>query len=103
MNRKRTIGTLALLTTGIAALTASPASATSIIGFGNAAYDNACTNRGNAHAGGPTTQHSGSATGLGVALPANSPGNQCGTLGLPTILHEVGGIDMVGTFTGGEV
>ncbi|MEV5341978.1 hypothetical protein AB0K93_26350 [Streptomyces sp. NPDC052676] len=103
MKRKHTIGTLALLTTGIAALTASPAAATSIIGFGNSAHDNTCTNHGGAHASGPTTQHSGSATGLGVALPASSPGNQCGTLGLPTILHEMGGIDMVGTITGGEV
>jgi hypothetical protein len=103
MNRKHTIGALALLTTGIAALTALPAFATSVIGFGNAAYENACTNRGGAHAGGPTIQHSGGATGLGVALPVSSPGNQCGTLGLPSVLHEVGGIDMVGTLTGGEV
>jgi hypothetical protein len=103
MNRKHTIGTLALLTTGIAALTASPASATSIIGFGNSAHDNACANHGGAHASGPTTQHSGSVGGPAVALPASSPGNQCGTLGLPTILHEMGGIDVMGTLTGGEV
>ncbi|MEV7084108.1 hypothetical protein AB0N88_37085 [Streptomyces sp. NPDC093516] len=100
MNRIHVTGALALLT---AVSIATPASATSIIGFGNAAFDNACANIGGPRAGGATKQHSGIITGLGVALPASSPGNQCGTLGLPTILHEMGGVDVVGTLSGGEV
>jgi hypothetical protein len=104
MNRIHVTGALALLTAASSALSiATPASATSIIGFGNAAYDNACANVGGPRASGATQQHSGIITGLGVALPASSPGNQCGTLGLPTILHEMGGVDMAGTLTGGEV
>jgi hypothetical protein len=103
MTRTHTVGMLALLTAGFMALAASPVAATSVIGFGNAAYDNACANVGGPRAGGATKQHSGIITGLGVALPASSPGNQCGTLGLPTALHEMGGVDVVGTLTGGEL
>jgi hypothetical protein len=104
MNRIHVTGTLAVLTVASSVLgIATPASATSIIGFGNAAFDNVCANIGGPLAGGVTKQHSGIITGLGVALPASSPGNQCGTLGLPTILHEMGGVDVLGTVTGGEV
>ncbi|MBW5423493.1 hypothetical protein GKQ77_18295 [Streptomyces sp. BG9H] len=95
---------LALLTaTGSALGIAAPASATSVIGFGNAAFDNACAALGGPSASGATTQHSGILTGLGAAVPAGSAGNQCGTLGLPTSLHEMGGVDVIGTVTGGEV
>ncbi|MET9432385.1 hypothetical protein [Streptomyces sp. NPDC003036] len=103
MNRIHVTGALALLTASSALGIATPASATSIIGFGNAAFDNACVNIGGPRAGGATKQHSGIITGLGVALPASSPSNQCGTLGLPTGLHEMGGVDVIGTLTGGEV
>ncbi|MER7112521.1 hypothetical protein [Streptomyces sp. NPDC000229] len=104
MNRMHVTGALALLTAASSALSiATPASATSVIGFGNAAFDNACANIGGPRAGGVTKQHSGIITGLGVALPASSPGNQCGTLGLPTIFHEMGDVDVMGTVTGGEI
>ncbi|KUH39795.1 MULTISPECIES: hypothetical protein [Streptomyces] len=104
MTRIHVTGALALLTAASSALgIAAPASATSIIGFGNAAFDNACANIGGPRAGGATKQHGGIITGLGVALPASSPGNQCGALGLPTIFHEMGGVDVAGTLTGGEV
>ncbi|MEV5320071.1 hypothetical protein AB0K92_20830 [Streptomyces sp. NPDC052687] len=103
MNRIHVTGVLALLTAGSVLTTATPAGATSVIGFGNAAYDNACANIGGPRAVGATERHSGILTGLGVASPAGSPGNQCGTLGLPTILHEMGGVDVMGTVTGGEV
>ncbi|MEV3994031.1 hypothetical protein AB0J57_34655 [Streptomyces sp. NPDC049837] len=104
MNRIHVTGALALLTAVISALViAAPASATSVIGFGNAAFDNACVNIGGPRTAGATKQHSGIITGLGVALPVGSPGNQCGTLGLPTILHEELGVDVMGTVTGGEL
>lgn len=104
MNRHHVAGALASLTAAISALTtATPAAATPVIGFGNAAFDNACANIGGPRAGGATKQHSGIITGLGVALPAGSPGNQCGTLGLPTVLHEEAGVDVVGDLAGGEV
>ncbi|MEU7282740.1 hypothetical protein AB0A69_28765 [Streptomyces sp. NPDC045431] len=104
MNRMHVTGALALLTAAGSLLgIAAPASATSIIGFGNAAFDNACANIGGPRAGGATQQHSGIITGLGVAVPAGSPGNQCGTLGLPSVIHEMGGVDVIGTLTGGEV
>jgi hypothetical protein len=104
MNRIHVTGALALLVAAGSVLgIATPASATSVIGFGNAAFDNACVNIGGPRTGGATEQHSGIITGLGVALPASSPGNQCGTLGMPTVLHEELGVDVVGTLTGGEV
>jgi hypothetical protein len=104
MNRIHAAGALALLTAASSALgIAAPAGATTIIGFGNAAIDNACANIGGPRAGGATKQHSGIITGLAAALPASSPGSQCGTLGLPTALHEMGGVDVIGTVTGGEV
>ncbi|MEU2513935.1 hypothetical protein [Streptomyces syringium] len=80
-----------------------PASATSIIGFGNAAVGNACATHGSPRADGATKQGSGTAAALSVALPVGSPANQCGSLGLPTALHEIGGVDVIGTLTGGEV
>ncbi|WP_207565690.1 hypothetical protein [Streptomyces sp. CA-256286] len=67
-----------------AALTAAPAHATSIIGFGNGAVDNACTNRATgATANAATMQGSGTAGGLRLAMPSLAPINQCGNLGLP--------------------
>lgn len=84
MNRTYAVGALAVLTTGFTALAATPASATTVIGFGNAAHDNACTNTGGARASGATARHSGTVGGLAVALPYSTPGNQCGNLGLPS-------------------
>ncbi|MEU2061656.1 hypothetical protein [Streptomyces sp. NPDC013455] len=104
MHRTHLACGLPLLVSAFSALAAAtPAAATSVIGFGDPAFGNACTNHGDPRAGGGTTRHSGTAAGLGVVLPVGSPGNQCGTLGLPTSLHEAGGIDVIGTLTGGEV
>ncbi|MFF4498812.1 hypothetical protein [Streptomyces sp. NPDC001546] len=62
---------------------AGGAAATSVIGAGNAAFSNSCHNIGG-HAGrAVTTAGTGLLTGLVVGLPADSPTNQCGNLGLP--------------------
>ncbi|MEV6048515.1 hypothetical protein [Streptomyces xanthochromogenes] len=55
-----------------------------MIGFGNAAHDNACGNAGGSTAVGPVGQATGIASGLVAALPTSGPANQCGNLGLPT-------------------
>jgi hypothetical protein len=93
-----TVGTTALVTAGGAAT----ASATTIIGFGNSAINNACTNIGAPIANGATTSGPGAATALLTAAPLGSPANQCGNLGLPTLIREDFGVDMVGTLDGGE-
>jgi hypothetical protein len=70
---------------------------------GNAAFDNACADHGGPRAGGVTTvRHGGGLAGLGVTPPVGSPSNQRGTLGLPTSLHEKGGVDVIGTLMGGR-
>ncbi|MGW7262402.1 hypothetical protein [Streptomyces sp. NPDC054842] len=60
---------------------AAEASATTVIGFGNAAIDNACTNTGTATPRGATTAGPGALNALAVALPVGSPSNGCGDLG----------------------
>lgn len=82
MNHIRTTATVALLIAGLIGTAAAPASATSVIGFGNAAYGNSCTNQGSATTQGATTGGPGAATGLAVAIPGSNPTNQCGDLGL---------------------
>lgn len=60
---------------------ASDAGATSVIGFGNSAIDNHCTNRSpQAHA---TTASPGAGTSQSVGVLLGIPANQCGNLGLP--------------------
>ncbi|MFF5442714.1 hypothetical protein [Streptomyces achromogenes] len=104
MKRIQVTGCMALLGAVVGVLGgAVPAGATSVIGFGNAAFDNVCANLGGPRAGGGTVRDGGGLSGLGVALPVGSPGNQCGSLGLPTALHEEFGVDAIGTLTGGEV
>ncbi|MBZ4324239.1 hypothetical protein [Streptomyces huiliensis] len=104
MNRLRVTGTLTLLATAVSALpAATPASATSVVGFGNGTVGNACAEHGGPRAGGVTRRGSGAVTALGVALPVGSPSNQCGSLGLPTGMHEGAGVDAIGFLTGGEV
>ncbi|MDX2395216.1 hypothetical protein NJL88_35225 [Streptomyces sp. DK15] len=97
----RTISALALAVTG-APLASTPASATTIVGFGNGAVNNSCSNSGTVgRSNGATTQAQGIATALTVALPASGPANQCGNLGLQTVdgqsskvLYKVsGGVD----------
>ncbi|MFH8411146.1 hypothetical protein ACH4FX_41210 [Streptomyces sp. NPDC018019] len=103
MKRLHVTGATLLAAVVSALAGAQPASATSIIGFGNAAVGNTCANHGGPRADGATRQGSGAAAALSAALPVGSPANQCGTLGLPTGLHEMGGVDVIGTLTGGEV
>ncbi|WP_033037424.1 hypothetical protein [Streptomyces monomycini] len=103
MKRLHVTGATLLAAAVSALVDTQSASATSIIGFGNAAVGNTCANHGSPRADGATKQGSGAATALSVALPVGSPASQCGTLGLPTGLHEFAGVDVIGTLTGGEV
>lgn len=85
MTRIRTISALALAAAGVP-LTSTPASATTITGFGNGAINNACANSGTAgRTNGVTTQAQGIGTALTAALPASAPANQCGNLGLQAV------------------
>lgn len=101
MTLPRTIFALALAATG-ATLASTPAHATTIIGFGNGAFNNACANSGaGSRPNGASTQAQGIGTALTAALPASAPANQCGNLGLQAvagssspILYKVsGGVD----------
>ncbi|WP_139140442.1 hypothetical protein [Streptomyces thermolilacinus] len=78
------------------------ASATTIIGFGNAAISNACTNIGAPTANGATASGPGAANALLAAVPLGSPASQCGNLGLPSVLREEAGVDVISTLDGGE-
>ncbi|MFE9674683.1 hypothetical protein ACFYO5_11285 [Streptomyces sp. NPDC006259] len=69
-------GTVVLLAAG-----AVNASATTIIGFGNAASNNACTNTGAPTLRGATTAGPGVVNALNAAVPVGSPTNNCGGLG----------------------
>ncbi|MBC2878784.1 MULTISPECIES: hypothetical protein [Streptomyces] len=102
MKRLHALGATFLAAAGTLT-TATPASATSVVGFGNATVGNACAEHGGPRADSTTRRGSGAASALGVALPIGGPANQCGSLGLPTALHEGFGVDAVGTLTGGEV
>lgn len=84
MTTLRSATLLSLATTAVLAATTTSASATSIIGFGNSAINNTCTNLHGSIANGATTNGPGSVTGLLAALPISGPANQCGNLGLPT-------------------
>ncbi|MFF3431460.1 hypothetical protein [Streptomyces sp. NPDC002602] len=68
---------------------ASSASATSVIGFGNGAHDNACRNTGGSLAEAATTRVAGIVAGLAAAVPMSGPANQCGNLGLGSMVSEV--------------
>ncbi|WP_228978342.1 hypothetical protein [Streptomyces sp. DH12] len=92
-----TAGSAALVAAG-----AAPASATTVIGFGNAAISNACTNIGAPIASGATASGPGAVNALLAAAPIGSPANQCGNLGLPSVLREDLGVDVVSTLDGGE-
>ncbi|MGI5347967.1 hypothetical protein ACQEU8_07185 [Streptomyces sp. CA-250714] len=103
MSKIHAIRPLAVLATTIGVLSAAaPANATSVIGFGNAAFNNACASLGGSRSDGATARNGGFIGGLGVALPASSPASQCGDLGLPTVLREEVGVDMISEGTGGE-
>ena len=84
MKPRRAAATLTLAASALAIdwVASSTASATSIIGFGNAASDNACTNIRAATAHGSGTAGGGLFNRTAV-MPANGPANQCGGLSLP--------------------
>ncbi|MEU6313774.1 hypothetical protein [Streptomyces sp. NPDC047014] len=79
---------------------AGQASATSVIGAGNAAHDNNCTNKGARGEGANSSYSEGGGLlgGLAVALPASGPANQCGNLGLPSELLNLEGRTSPTTF-----
>ncbi|GAA2435603.1 hypothetical protein GCM10010273_10590 [Streptomyces lavendulocolor] len=68
---------------GLVVAGATTASATTVIGFGNSAIGNACTNLGSATADGVTAAGPGVVTALVAAVPYASATNQCGNLGIP--------------------
>ncbi|KPC90711.1 hypothetical protein ADL27_34525 [Streptomyces sp. NRRL F-6602] len=77
--------TITVAVTGLAGLSAGPAGATSVIGLGNSAHHNGCTNSGPQHALQQTGAmgSSGGLTGSVLTLRLSAPANQCGDLGLP--------------------
>ncbi|MCC9311086.1 hypothetical protein LN042_29155 [Kitasatospora sp. RB6PN24] len=81
----RTISAFALAAAG-ASVASTSAGATTIIGFGNGAINNACANSGMAgRTNGATAQAQGIGTALAAALPVSGPANQCGNLGLQAV------------------
>ncbi|MFJ8677618.1 hypothetical protein [Streptomyces sp. NPDC093589] len=70
---------------------ATPAHATSIIGFGNAIFDNTCAN----HTEGAAVAHmgpdGGTVGGNGISVPLSNPGNQCGDAGPEAVESFLGG------------
>ncbi|MEV1093828.1 hypothetical protein [Streptomyces microflavus] len=65
------------------------ASATDIIGVGNSAHDNSCTNRGGPWTSAASGFAAGTVSDLIAAAPIAIPTNQCGGLGSPLIDQEV--------------
>jgi hypothetical protein len=89
---RRTQAMLVLaLASGLAAGTATQASATSVVGVGNATQDNTCANHGSANARGGDGGVPGTVSGLVAGVPSSSPLNQCGDLGLPTGAAQTAG------------
>ncbi|MFD3682813.1 hypothetical protein [Streptomyces sp. NPDC058613] len=64
---------------------AVPAGATDVVGVGNSAHDNHCTNRGGSVASAATAYAAGVVSALTAAVPLSIPTNQCGGLGAPLI------------------
>ncbi|MFI0738146.1 hypothetical protein ACH4PU_08600 [Streptomyces sp. NPDC021100] len=90
MNRTYAAGALTLLATGFAAVTAVPAHATSVVGFGNAVIGNSCAGHGGHHRDRTAAARSGGAlTGQALTAGGSSPVNQCADLGLPTGLDQM--------------
>lgn len=88
--RAATALALAAAAAGAALGSAVPANATSIVGAGNSAHDNACSNAGSAsQTTGPTTHAPGIVSSLAAAVPVSNPGNQCGDLGVPSMFDLV--------------
>ena len=71
---------------------AAPAHATTIIGFGNAIFNNTCINSSGAAAAGHVDAASATLGGNGLRLPISAPGNGCGDAG-PEAVHNFMGSD----------
>lgn len=81
--KKSSAATATAVSAGIVVGCAGGAATTSVIGVGNAAFSNSCTNTTRLGSQGETTAQAGSLTGLNIAVPLTDPTNQCGTLGVP--------------------
>ncbi|MFF4321231.1 hypothetical protein [Streptomyces sp. NPDC001568] len=68
---------------------AAPAGATDVVGVGNSAHDNHCTNRGRSVASAATAYAAGVVSALTADVPLSIPTNQCGGLGAPLVDQEV--------------
>ncbi|MFD7450456.1 chaplin family protein [Kitasatospora sp. NPDC059827] len=66
---------------GAALVPAGVAHAT-VLGAGNAVFDNSCTTYGGTTAVGDTATQSGAATGNQLGLPLSLPRNHCGSTGI---------------------
>ncbi len=75
---------------------AASAGATDVVGVGNRAHDNHCTNRGGPLASAATAYAAGLASALTAAVPLGIPTHQCGGLGAPLIDQEVNNVEQCG-------
>ncbi|MFD3679425.1 hypothetical protein [Streptomyces sp. NPDC058613] len=72
---------------------AASAGATDVVGVGNSAHDNHCTNRGGPLASAATAYAAGVVSALTAAVPLSIATNQCGGLGAPLIDQEVQNVE----------
>ncbi|GGZ42694.1 chaplin family protein [Streptomyces poonensis] len=79
--RVAAVGAVVGAAAGVALVPAGAAHA-NIIGIGNAAFGNSCTNVGAAQSRGATTASAGAASGNVTQLPLNLQRNQCGNSGI---------------------
>ncbi|WP_329448919.1 hypothetical protein OG906_38340 (plasmid) [Streptomyces sp. NBC_01426] len=71
---------------------ATSAGATDVVGVGNSAHDNRCTNQGGPPASAATAYAAGVVSALTAAVPPGVPTNHCGGLGAPLIDQEVNNV-----------
>ena len=91
MMTSRSLAPAAVLVAAVCSSTA-PAHATTIIGFGNAIFNNTCIDSSGVAAGGHVERDSGTVGGNGLRLPISAPGNGCGDAG-PEAVHNFMGSD----------
>ncbi|MER5778348.1 hypothetical protein ABT144_29445 [Streptomyces sp. NPDC002039] len=72
---------------------AAPAGATDVVGVGNSARDNHCTNHGGSAVSAATAYAAGVVSALAAAVPLSIPANQCGGLGAPLVDQEVQNVE----------
>ncbi|MEU9421129.1 hypothetical protein [Streptomyces sp. NPDC048272] len=75
---------------------ATSAGATDVVGVGNSAHDNHCTNRGGPLASAATAYAAGVVSALTAAVPLGIPTNQCGGLGAPLVDQQVNNVVQCG-------